>query len=136
MVLVDDAARPGFEELFGNPDEDYQAAIDRHYSQGAPEGWQNFVSSYDDASGGGLRRDLRALPASRDTLTPPPVRDGPGRSTLDSDLPGDAASDRIVEWWLPLSWALNQINRSMGHPDMYPFVLAGPVSTRSVMCTG
>ncbi|WP_298808909.1 putative zinc-binding metallopeptidase, partial [uncultured Gordonia sp.] len=23
--------------------------------------------------------------------------------------------------------ALNQINRSMGHPDMYPFVLAGPV---------
>ena len=25
--------------------------------------------------------------------------------------------------WLPLSWALNMINRSMGKQDLYPFVL-------------
>jgi len=25
--------------------------------------------------------------------------------------------------WLPLSWALNMVNRSMGRPDLYPFVL-------------
>jgi hypothetical protein len=25
--------------------------------------------------------------------------------------------------WLPLSWALNMINRSMGKEDVYPFVL-------------
>ncbi len=25
--------------------------------------------------------------------------------------------------WLELSYALNQINRSMGHGDLYPFVL-------------
>lgn len=29
-----------FNELFGDPDADYQAALDRHYSQGAPQGWQ------------------------------------------------------------------------------------------------
>ena len=40
-------ARTEFEVLFGDPDLDYQAAIDRHYSQGAPDGWeQNYVSSY------------------------------------------------------------------------------------------
>ena len=64
----------------------------------------------------------------RDTLdTAAAFAMAPAGSTLDSDLPGDVGFDRIVEWWLPLSWALNQINRSMGHPDMYPFVLAGPV---------
>ncbi|NED64474.1 hypothetical protein G3I15_26470, partial [Streptomyces sp. SID10244] len=36
---------------------------------------------------------------------------------------GDVGFDQLVEWWLPLTWALNQINRSMGHPDLYPFVL-------------
>jgi hypothetical protein len=28
---------------------------------------------------------------------------------------------------LPLTKGLNQINRSMGRPDLYPFVLAQPV---------
>lgn len=40
-------ARQEFEKLFGDPDLDYQEALDRHYSQGAPEGWEdNYVSSY------------------------------------------------------------------------------------------
>jgi len=30
----------------------------------------------------------------------------------------------VVDKWLELSYALNQINRSMGHDDLYPFVLA------------
>jgi len=30
----------------------------------------------------------------------------------------------VVDSWLELSCALNQINRSMGHDDLYPFVLA------------
>ncbi len=30
----------------------------------------------------------------------------------------------VVDGWLELSYALNQINRSMGHDDLYPFVLA------------
>ena len=29
--------------------------------------------------------------------------------------------------WLPLSLALNQLNRSMGNDDLYPFVLPAPV---------
>ena len=40
-------ARSEFESLFGDPDLDYQEALDRHYSQGAPDGWEeNYVSSY------------------------------------------------------------------------------------------
>ena len=36
-----------FRELFGDPDADYQAALDRHYNEGAPPGWEDdYVSSY------------------------------------------------------------------------------------------
>ena len=33
---------------------------------------------------------------------------------------------------MPLAWSLNQINRSMGKDDLYPFVLAPPVVEKVV----
>ena len=47
----------------------------------------------------------------------------PAGATATSPLAGDAGFDRIIELWLPLAWSLNMINRSMGHKDLYPFVL-------------
>ena len=35
--------------------------------------------------------------------------------------------ERLIEAWLPLTFAVNSINRSMGLPDLYPFVLAPTV---------
>ncbi len=45
-----------FRELFGDADADYQAALDRHYSEGAPPGWEDNLRLVlrDDASRGGL----------------------------------------------------------------------------------
>ena len=64
----------------------------------------------------------------RDTLdTTAAFGMAPAASTLESPLPGEIGFTRIIEWWLPLSWSLNQINRSMGHQDLYPFVLAPKV---------
>jgi hypothetical protein len=31
--------------------------------------------------------------------------------------------DRLVQAWLPLTVAVNSLNRSMGQPDLYPFAL-------------
>jgi hypothetical protein len=31
--------------------------------------------------------------------------------------------EQLVDAWLPLTFALNSINRSMGQPDLYPFIL-------------
>ena len=47
-------------------------------------------------------------------------------AAIDFD-PHSAALDRIVDSWLPLTFAVNSINRSMGIADLYPFVLAPPV---------
>ena len=35
--------------------------------------------------------------------------------------------DALVDTWLPFTLALNQINRSMGKDDLYPFVLVPAV---------
>jgi hypothetical protein len=40
---------------------------------------------------------------------------------------GPSAFPNIIELWLPLSWSLNMVNRSMGHDDLYPFVLPAAV---------
>jgi len=47
-------------------------------------------------------------------------------AAIDFD-PHSANMDRIVDSWLPLTFAVNSINRSMGIADLYPFVLAPPV---------
>ena len=47
-------------------------------------------------------------------------------TTIDFD-PHHAAMERIVDAWLPLTIAMNSINRSMGQPDLYPFVLSPAV---------
>jgi hypothetical protein len=38
--------------------------------------------------------------------------------------------DRIINSWLPLTFAVNSINRSMGQPDLYPFVLTPAVISK------
>ncbi|MET0695197.1 MAG: putative zinc-binding metallopeptidase, partial [Propionibacteriaceae bacterium] len=35
--------------------------------------------------------------------------------------------EQVSGSWLPLTAGLNQINRSMGKPDLYPFVLSPAV---------
>ncbi len=36
-------------------------------------------------------------------------------------------TQQLVDAWVPLSVALNSIHRSMGQPDLYPFVLSPAV---------
>jgi hypothetical protein len=123
-------ARVKFEKLFGDPDLDYQQALDRHYSQGAPAGWkQNYISSYATMHPAEDWAETFAHYLHiRDTLdTSAAFGFAPSGATLDKPLAGDAGFDHIIELWLPLSWALNMINRSMGHNDLYPFVLPAHV---------
>ncbi len=77
------------------------------------------------ASGRGLGRDLRALPAHP---RHPRHRGGVrlrscGRDVRARQCWGRADFDTIIDMWLPLAWSLNMINRSMGNDDLYPFVL-------------
>ncbi|SIK47383.1 Uncharacterized protein conserved in bacteria (DUF2248) [Mycobacteroides abscessus subsp. abscessus] len=64
----------------------------------------------------------------RDTLdTAASFALAPAGGTFDRRVLGPSGFDTIIEMWLPLAWSLNMVNRSMGHLDLYPFVLPGPV---------
>jgi hypothetical protein len=49
---------------------------------------------------------------------------------LDAEIDFDpyraAGIAQLVDSWMPLSVALNSLNRAMGQPDLYPFVLSSP----------
>jgi hypothetical protein len=115
-----------FNELFGDPDADYQEALDRHYNEGAPEGWQeDFVSSYATMHPAEDWAETFAHYLHiRDTLdTSAWCGFESASATFDRPPLGPSAFQTIIDTWLPLSWSLNMVNRSMGHDDLYPFVL-------------
>jgi hypothetical protein len=127
-----------FRRIFGDERKDYPAALQQHYAEGPPANWpQNFVTAYasahpwedfaetwahyfhmvdtlDTAHAFGLT--VRARLVKAEDLA----------AKIDFDA-YRADMDRIIEGWLPLTFAVNSINRSMGLPDLYPFVLAPAV---------
>jgi hypothetical protein len=119
-----------FNELFGDPDADYQAALDRHYSTGAPPGWaQDYVSSYATMHPAEDWAETFAHYLHiRDTLdTAAAFGLAPANGTYERRVLGPSGFDTIIQMWLPLAWSLNMVNRSMGKRDLYPFVLPVPV---------
>ena len=57
----------------------------------------------------------------------PRLPESGGNLWADIDFdPHLASMELLVEAWLPLTYAMNSINRSMGLQDLYPFVLSRP----------
>jgi len=140
-VLVRDAwpnRLDAFRALFGDEREDYAEALRRHYAQGAPADWQQrFVSPYATAHPWEdwaetwahylhMVDTLETARAFGMRVRPGIARQEEGlNAELDFD-PHAAGNDiaRLVGAWLPLTFAVNSLNRSMGQPDLYPFVLS------------
>jgi hypothetical protein len=115
-----------FRELFGDPDADYQAALDRHYDSGPPAAWEDtYVSSYATMHPAEDWAETFAHYLHiRDTLdTAAAFGFAPAGATFERRVLGPSGFDTTIEMWLPLAWALNMVNRSMGKEDLYPFVL-------------
>jgi hypothetical protein len=128
------SGQPGFlaefRRLFGDEQADYAKALQRHYEHGAPADWQAWcVSAYAsshpwedwaecwahflhvvDAVDSARAHDLRfgAQPVATDQRWPPE---------------GDVLLDR----WHPVSLLINDLNRAVGMPDAYPFVVSDKV---------
>ena len=119
-----------FRELFGDPNADYQAALNRPLQRGRrPIGRRSYVSSYATTH---PAEDWAETCAHylhiRDTLdTAAEFGFAPANATYERRVLGPSGFDTIIDMWLPLSWALNMVNRSMGRHDLYPFVLPVPV---------
>jgi hypothetical protein len=127
-----------FRDLFGDEQQDYVRALQTHYANGPPADWPtHFVTAYASAH---PWEDFAETWAHYfhmvDTLETahafglivrPRVSKGADLATrIDLDA-HHAAMDRLIEAWLPLTFAVNSINRSMGLRDLYPFVLSPTV---------
>ncbi|HTV22276.1 MAG TPA: putative zinc-binding metallopeptidase [Polyangiaceae bacterium] len=124
--------------LFGDDEQSYEAAIERHYGEGPPANWsERFVSAYatmhpwedwaetwahylhmvdtlETAKNHGL--SLR-VPGSRQRAN----------ATVATDALAFRDYDSLSRAWHAVTLALNDLNRSMGVKDAYPFVLSPAV---------
>jgi hypothetical protein len=124
---------------FGDERIDYDQALEQHYAKGAPTNWQeSFVSSYatshpweDFAETWAhylhIVDTLEMAGAFGLDIHPALAKAGDLDASVDFDPygPGDVAV--LIDTWIPLSNALNNLNRTMGQPDLYPFILSPPV---------
>jgi hypothetical protein len=140
-VLVRDGGR--LEEcraVFGDDSEDYNAALERHYQDGAPADWQDhFVSQYASthpwedwaetwAHYLHIVDTLEMASAFGITVKPRLTRDETLSAVINLDpYNPDAKMEDLIDAWLPLTFAMNSLNRAMGNPDLYPFVLSPTV---------
>ena len=139
MTMVDGTEHlEGFRALFGDERADYADALQAHYDSDPPAGWENaFVSAYATAHPWeDFAETLAHYLHIRDTLQTaaafgieidgdhPALKADPSRADTRAD---EIGVQRLVDQWLPLTYALNALNRSMGAAPLYPFVLAPEV---------
>lgn len=135
-LVRDGGKQEVFRQCFGDENADYAEALKRHYDSGPPANWQqHYVSAYasshpwedfaetwahylhildtiEMASAFGIRIQP-ALGFSADHS-----------AALDFDPYERGELDRLIRVWLPLAFSVNAINRCMGEPDLYPFILS------------
>jgi hypothetical protein len=127
-----------FRALFGDERADYAAGLERHHAGGPPPDWQaRFVTAYASAHPWEdwaetwahylhLTDTLEMAAACGVSLEP--WREGDPRieAAAIPDKPERASFDELMDGWFPLTYLLNNLNRGLGLPDGYPFVLSEP----------
>jgi hypothetical protein len=117
---------PGsFTALFGDPAADYNAALNRYYQQGPALDWENnFISAY---AGSHALEDWAECFAHylhiQDALETAASR---GLSNL-----GNTGSIEVqLQRWDDLSVSVNEVSRSLGLRDAYPFAIKDGVAAK------
>lgn len=142
-LIPDDADRlTAFRELFGDEQADYAAALADHYANGPAADWQgNHISAYASAhpwedwaeTFAHYLHIVDTLETARN-FNLEVERRLPDGTLQRSDPEFDAYRidpfAPLLAHWLPLTFALNSLNRSMGMADPYPFVIAPAVERK------
>lgn len=136
LLVRDSQWLEDFRKHFSDETTDYSAALQRHYEQGAPPDWQQaFISAYATAHPWEdwaetwahylhMLDTLETASVFGVHLNPP--QHTPSSSARLENLDPYRHEDfrTLLDHWLPVTLALNSLNRSMGLPDPYPFVLS------------
>ena len=123
-----------FRGLFGDERDDYAAALARHHAHGPPGDWhRSCVSAYASAhpwedwaeTWAHYLHIVETVDTAAATGMEPRAKglaQGAAWPFGRTDIYRDATLEMLMERWFPLTAALNELSRSMGHTDFYPFV--------------
>lgn len=138
-ILIKDSTRLGaFRECFGDERADYAEALQKHYQNGdgSDAVWQQgYVSSYASSHPWEdwaetwahylhMVDSLETAAACGLSLQPQRDDEPSLRAPDYVEIPQNQTFDQMIENWLPLTYALNNLSRSLGQPDSYPFMLS------------
>jgi len=125
-----------YRKLFGDERIDYNQALQHHYNNGAAADWNlNYISEYATAHPWEdwaetwahylhIMDTLETADAFGLRVAPRIAGDNDGlKATINADPFGHQTFGELLSLWLPLTYAMNSINRSMGNHDLYPFVI-------------
>jgi hypothetical protein len=147
LIRDDPAWLERFRGLFGDETQDYAEALQRHYSEGPPPDWeQRHISAYaashpweDWAESWAhylhISDTLEMVEALDFPLDRLRSAEGGSEGEAEGGAPEDAPAvdggfPSLLGRWLVLSEASNSINRCMGLPDLYPFVISPGAASR------
>ena len=123
-----------FRSLFGDERASYEEACQRHYQNGPPaQWWDRYVSAYASMhpwedwaeTWAHYLHMLDGLDTARahGLSIRPPTSSGSPEPSLFMRRLNIHSFDDLIGGWIPLTLALNSMNRSFGTGDCYPFVL-------------
>ena len=123
-----------FRELFGDETMDYEAALKVYYQQGPPNDWQKrtvtaYASSHPWEDWAETWAHYLHIMDTLETAGSFGVSVNPGNKASEilqkysPILLNEQDFDTLLTAWIPLTCALNSINRGMGLSDLYPFVI-------------
>lgn len=141
LLIEDSPVLPRFRAKFGDERESYADALERNYQQPSFNWSDRFVSAYaashpweDWAETFAHYLHIRDTLQTAATFGLHVAPSAPAVAPVDGKLTSRASDDMaqrdfatVIAEWLPLTYAFNAANRSMGKEDLYPFVLAKPV---------
>ena len=125
-----------FRNLFGDETADYEQALKQHYSQVTSDAWmEKFISAYASAHPWEDWAETWAhyihIIDTLETAYSFGMAVSPGvanpenemKAVFNIDPYASKSFEDIIKRWIPLSYVMNSLNRSMGMKDSYPFVI-------------
>ncbi|WP_133001945.1 MULTISPECIES: zinc-binding metallopeptidase family protein [Marinomonas] len=138
LVATDESTLALYRELFGDERESYKDALQRHYETPVENWREQFVSVYASShpwedwaeTWAHYLHILDTLETASQfgmSLQPPNAQYQSLCVNVTIDPYQHSNFDDILAQYLPLTFAVNNLNRSMGQPDLYPFVIVPAV---------
>lgn len=141
VLIKDGPYVDAFRKAFGDERRDYGEALEEHYKKGPPADWQaNYISAYASchpwedwaetwAHYLHMSDTVETAVACGMSLKPRRADEPALEAATPANRPkrNEDAFQRLIDDWHPLTYVLNNLNRGLGLPDGYPFVLSAPV---------